>query len=147
MNPKLANLGLLLLRLTFGLQLALLHGLPKAQSFAAKASSWADPLHIGPRNSLIGTIAGELVCSVLLAVGLATRLAALGVAFTMAVAAFLVHRGFAWGPRELAMVYLAAALAIAALGPGRYSLDAVLRKGGGKAQVRAGKAPKPARAA
>lgn len=144
MNGKLTNVALLALRLSLGLQLALLHGLPKAQSFGAKASSWADPLHIGPRWSLIGTIAGELVCGLLVALGLGTRFAAAGVAFTMGVAGFIVHKGWAWGPRELAATYFAMALAIAALGPGRFSLDAVVRRGGAKASMR--KAPKPARA-
>ena len=64
----------------------------------------------------------------LIVAGLATRLSAIPAAFTMAVAAFVVHASDPLAKKEMALVYFAAFLAIALLGPGRWSLD---RKIGG----------------
>lgn len=142
MKDLLTQLSLLGLRLTFGLQLALLHGWPKLQTFGAKVGSFPDPLHIGSRYSLMGAIAGELVCGALVALGAGTRFAALGMAFTMGVVVFGIHGADPWARREMAVLYLMGALAIAALGPGRFALDGVLFKRRGGAP-----APKPFKAA
>lgn len=117
------DFALLVVRFAFGAQLALLHGWGKLQSYLGGATSFADPLGIGWKYSLLGTIAGEFVCGILLAVGLFGRLAGLGMAFTMGVAAFMVHGNDAWGKRELAVCYMAAGLLILLAGAGRFSLD------------------------
>lgn len=133
MKDLLTQLSLLALRLAFGLQLALLHGWPKLQTYGSKVGSFPDPLHIGSRYSLMGAIAGELVCGALLALGLGTRFAAVGTAFTMGVVVFGVHASDPWAKKEMAVLYLVGALALAALGPGRFALDGVLFKKRGSA--------------
>lgn len=128
------QVGLLVLRLAVGLQLAILHGWGKFRGFSSLAGSFPDPLHIGHKYSLMATVAAELVCGLLIALGLLTRFAAGAVAFTMAVAALLVHAHDGWAQRELALLYLGGALAVLALGPGRLSLDArMLGRGAGRA--------------
>ena len=47
MKAKLEPAGLLLLRASFGLLLALRHGLPKLLTFSEKAATFPDPLHVG----------------------------------------------------------------------------------------------------
>jgi putative oxidoreductase len=78
----------------------------------------------------------ELVCGVLIAVGLGTRLAAFLSSGMMAVAYFQFHMkedvaNWHWIPRvnggELAVVYCFAFLFIAARGPGKLALDNRLR--------------------
>jgi putative oxidoreductase len=78
----------------------------------------------------------ELVCGVLLVVGLGTRLAAFVASGTMAVAYFQFHwkgdtDAWAWLPivnrGELAVLYCFAFLFIAARGPGKLALDNRLR--------------------
>lgn len=127
------DLGLLLLRLTFGGLMAVGHGLVKLQGFDQMKGGFPDPLGIGTQNSLIGAIGGELIAGALIAVGLFTRLSTIPAIFTMAIAAFLVHGSGPLflpgeGAKEPALLYLLGYVAIAMLGPGRFSLDAVLAK-------------------
>ena len=127
------DLGLLLLRLTFGGLMAVWHGLVKLQGFDQMKGGFPDPLGIGAQNSLIGAIGGELIAGALIAVGLFTRLSTIPAIFTMAIAAFLVHGSGPLflpgeGTKEPALLYLLGYVAIAMLGPGRFSLDAVLAK-------------------
>lgn len=106
--------ALLLLRLWYGLPMLILHGWPKMTKFAEMAGQFPDPLGVGPRNSLILALVGEVLCSVLLVLGLFTRFAALVAALTMAVAFGAVH-GFALtGERngEMAYVYLGVFIAL-----------------------------------
>ena len=46
----------------------------------------------------------------------------------MAVAAFVRHGGDPFGKKELSILYALFALGIMLIGPGRYSLDAILRR-------------------
>ena len=117
------DLALLVLRVSFGVQLALFHGLGKMQSYLGNATSFPDPLRIGWRNSLLGAALGEFVCGLLVAAGMFTRVAAAGMGFTMAVAAFVVHGSDSWAMREMSTMYLSVALAVLLMGAGRWSID------------------------
>ncbi|HEX6852025.1 MAG TPA: DoxX family protein [Candidatus Polarisedimenticolaceae bacterium] len=123
-----ASLGLLLLRLGFGLSMALGHGWGKLRSFGELAATFPDPLGIGSRLSLMGAIGGEFVCPLLLALGLGTRLAAIPAAFTMGVAVFVIHAADPFAKQEKALLFLVAFAALVFTGAGRYSLDAKLGK-------------------
>ena len=118
------SLGLLIVRLGAGGMLLAGHGWGKLLAFAERAASFPDPLGIGHLASLAGTVGAEVVCAALVMVGLATRLAALPVVFTMAVAGFVINAGAPWGEKELAAIYLVPFLALVFTGPGAYSLDA-----------------------
>lgn len=128
------NLGLLSLRLGVGLNMACLHGMERARHYSSRVSSFPDPLHMGHRYSLLLAVATELVGGILITVGLAGRVAALLLAFSLGVAVFTGEAGVSWRQREVATLYLAATLAILMLGCGRWALDAVVwnrfRKGG-----------------
>lgn len=126
-SPRVRDIGMLFLRASFGLQMAFLHGFGKLESFADKADTFADPLGIGNRTSMAATVAAEFFCALLFAVGLGTRVAAFGLAFTMGIAAFVVHGGSPWAKKELALVYMTVALFVLAVGAGRLSIDHVVR--------------------
>ena len=119
------DLGLLVLRLWLGGSMLGLHGWGKLMSLFAGKTSFADPLGIGEIPSFLLTILAEVGCSVLLVLGLGTRLAALALAFTMGVAFFLVHgaKFSGLGNGELAWIYLVGYVVLFVAGAGKFSLD------------------------
>ncbi len=123
-------LGLLLLRVSIGVMMFVGHGLPKIQDFSKEKEGFFDPFGMGNQMSLIGAIAGEVVCAALIVIGLGTRFAAIGLGFTMVVAAFMYHADdpfFAKGAsKEMALLYLVAAATLLFTGPGKVSLDHLL---------------------
>lgn len=70
----------------------------------------------------------EFLGGILIVVGLYTRVSATFCAITMAVAAFVIHGDNGFGKMELALIYLIGFIAIALVGPGRYSGDAQWRR-------------------
>jgi putative oxidoreductase len=74
------------------------------------------------------TIFAEVVCAVLLAMGLFTRFAAAVLTILMAVAFFVVHSSALSGPAsgEMAFIYLGGFVTLLLTGAGRFSLDAKL---------------------
>ena len=121
------DVGLLILRLGFGLALAFGHGLgklPPSQGFIDTTAGLGFPL-----PTLFAWAAGlsEFLGGLLLALGLLTRPAGLFVAITLGVAAFVQHAGDPFGDRELALAYFVIGLAFAVMGAGRYALDSAIR--------------------
>lgn len=117
------DLGLLVLRLFFGLEMAFAHGLPKLQKVIAGDMTFADPLGIGMGISLVLAVFGEFICGLLIAVGFFTRLATIPYIITMFVAAFITHGADGWGKMAVPLLYAVAAIVLFITGPGRYSLD------------------------
>lgn len=123
--------GLLLVRLAVGVAFVM-HGWPKLQN----PFGWMNAM--GMDNPAPGILQATGACievggGILLAVGFLTRAASLLLAAQMVAALALVHiphhDPFVAQGRssaELAIVYLAVSLAVAALGAGAYSLDALL---------------------
>jgi putative oxidoreductase len=124
--PRSADLGLLILRVWFGAAMVLLHGWQKLANFSTMSSAFVDPFGIGMKPSLILAICGELICATLLVLGLFTRVAALGIAATMATAFWFAHgaRLTGQGNGELPFIYLGGFLVLFIAGAGRFSLDA-----------------------
>lgn len=121
------NLGLLLLRVVFGTMMVVAHGWPKFAGWAERSQSFFDPFGVGSAASLALTIGAEVVCAALIVVGLGTRFVAIPLIIAMTVALFLFHAGDTLRDREMAILFLGAFSSIALLGPGTYSLDALIR--------------------
>ncbi|MSU47249.1 MAG: DoxX family protein [Lacunisphaera sp.] len=119
------DLGLLVLRLWLGVSMLWLHGWGKLLALLSGKLSFLDPLGIGETPSFLLTILAEVGCSVLLVLGLYTRLAAAVLAFTMGVAFFIVNSmKLAGNPNgELAWFYFGGYLVLLFAGAGKYSID------------------------
>ena len=128
----LPDLGLLLLRVVpSGMMMT--HGWPKFNRLMDQWGSeegvrFYDFMGLGSEVSLALTVASELVAPALMVVGWKARWAAVPAAFTMGVAAFVVHGGDPLGDKELAIMYCVSFVAVAALGAGRWSLDEALQR-------------------
>jgi len=123
----LSDWGLLCLRVWFGLSLFLKHGFEKPTNFAQMALHFPNPLHLGPIPSLLFALISDAICSILILLGLATRLAASFIFVNIFIAWSFVHtfqffgRGADHG--EAMVLYLGGFLAMAIMGAGRFSLD------------------------
>ncbi len=123
--PKSQDVTLLILRVGFGTYMLIFHGWGKLIGWSDKSGGFPDPLGVTSPVSLAFTGLAEVFVAAFLIVGLFTRLSAVILTSTMAVAFFMVHDGkFAGaGNGELAFVYGLAFLALIFSGGGRFSLD------------------------
>lgn len=113
--------GLLVLRVGMS-ALMLTHGIPKLINLIQGDMSFGDPLGIGSTLSFILVVFAEAICPILIILGLRTRLAAIPVIITMAVAAFIVHGNDPFSSMEKALMYLVGFTAIALMGGGKYTI-------------------------
>ncbi|MEO6965102.1 MAG: DoxX family protein [Acidobacteriaceae bacterium] len=118
------DFGLLLLRLFFGLNLFLHHGLEKVTHFSQMSRHFPDPVHLGSHTSLIFALISDAICSLLVVLGLGTRVAAFIVFVNISVVFYVVHHHpFLGGNGELLLLFIGGFLALVFAGGGRYSLD------------------------
>jgi putative oxidoreductase len=123
-DSDLTSLALLVARLWFGLAMLFNHGLDKFTHFKDIVGTFPDPLGFGQEASLVLVIFAEVLGSILLAVGLFTRLAAAVLVIDMFVAFLMVHKS-AMNGGELAFLYLAGYVILVIAGGGLFSLDTV----------------------
>ena len=121
MKPD-SKLGLTVLRVGLSL-LMLRHGIPKINMLFESPIEFADPIGVGPLVSLILTLIGEVVCPILILIGVKTRLASIPVIITMLVAAFVVHGSDPFNKKELAIIFALGFLVILIGGPGKFAID------------------------
>ena len=123
------DLGKLILRITVAVLLAF-HGIAKVKGgigwMAGMLASHHIPAFVG-----YGVYVAEIVCPILLILGILTRPAALIIAFDLFMALILVVKGRTFTPSpqsgglggEVELFFLLASLAIFFLGSGRYSVS------------------------
>ena len=124
MKSQAQNYALLLLRVGSFLLLALGHGVQKWDTMMTRPEVFPDPLGIGHVPALICAMGAECVMSLMVAVGLFTRLSCLPIIFTMTMVALVVHHGDPWPKTEPSVLFLLIYAGIALAGPGPFSLDA-----------------------
>jgi putative oxidoreductase len=121
-TPVVKDIGLAFFRITISTMM-LTHGYPKLMKLISGNFEFGNPLGIGAAPSLFLAVIGEFVCPILIILGLRTRLAAIPAAITMMVAAFIVHAADPFDTKEKALLFLVSFVAIALLGPGKFSMD------------------------
>jgi putative oxidoreductase len=123
--PKSPDGALLVLRVWLGTGLFLKHGLEKLTGYSRMVTHFPDPLHVGAHFSLAFALLSDGICSLLVILGVATRLACSIIVINLAVVFFVVqqHRLFGAHNGELPYLYLGGFLAILLAGPGRFSVD------------------------
>ena len=126
-DSDLTHMALLVARLWFGLTMLFNHGFEKLAHFKDIVGTFPDPLGFGQEASLVLVIFAEVLGSLLLTIGLLTRLAASVLVIDMFVAFLMVHKTAMTGQSggELAFLYLAGYITLLIAGGGLFSLDTV----------------------
>jgi len=126
-SPLAFNLATLILRVGLGILMIPNHGWAKLSHFAEKKEKFMDFMGLGSTVSLGLATFAEFFCSILLILGLFTRLATIPLIVTVLVI-LNVHKWQFFGEHELVPAFLIGYVAILLLGPGKFSLDAKISK-------------------
>ena len=115
-------LALLFMRVAAALLLLQVHGLPKLLHWQSELQHIEDPFGIGAAPTLVLAVFAEVLCPILLILGVFARLACLPVIAVLLVALVFVHPQWSLEEGQFAwwMLILFAGLAI--VGPGSYRL-------------------------
>ena len=114
--------GKLFLRVSFSLML-LPHGWTKINRLFAEDIKFSDPIGIGEVPSLILVAFAEFIAPILIILGFKTRWFSIFPIITMVVVAFIHKWDQGFLEIEKALLFLSGFIAIALIGPGKYSLD------------------------
>ena len=106
----------------------LTHGVPKLQRILEGNMKFGDPLGLGSEVSLVLVVFAEVFCAILIMLGLGTRLAAVPLIITMAVAAFIAHGDDPFNRKELALFYIVVYVVLLVAGSGKFSLDRLISR-------------------
>lgn len=127
-RAALQDLGLLIVRLGFGLSLAIGHGLGKLPPSERFVNGVAEMGFPSPGLFAWGAALSESLGGSLIALGFLTRPAAFFALVTMVVALVLRHAADPFERKEKALLYALVMLALVLGGAGRYSVDALLTR-------------------
>lgn len=121
------NTAMLFLRIVAG-GLMLVHGYDKMVHFNETASHMMNFLGIGSKASTALVIFAEFFCSMLLILGLFTRLACIPLIICMSVALFKAHNGDFLGQGQVAALFLTCYIVLLFVGAGKVSVDSMISK-------------------
>lgn len=117
------NASLLAFRAMVSLSMINTHGWKKIKDIAGTMEHIPDPFGIGGALSTYMAIGANIFLAGFVALGLFTRLSAVGILSVTLVGFFVVHGHDPWPVRDVPLMYSLAFLLILVLGPGKYSLD------------------------
>jgi len=109
--------------------LMLTHGIPKLMMLFSGAPVQFPPvLGMSAELSLGLTVFAEVVCSVFLLTGFATRIATIPLIITMLVAVMFIHAADPFTKQEPALQYLLVYIVLLITGSGKFSIDYFLQR-------------------
>ncbi|VVQ10698.1 hypothetical protein PS925_03408 [Pseudomonas fluorescens] len=117
------DIGLLFLRVSGGLFLLWVHGLPKLLDFTAQLQLIEDPFHLGSHLTLILAIFAEVLCPLLIVAGLLARLACVPILFVLLVALLVVHPQWSVAEGQFGWLLLIVFTTVLIAGPGRLAIS------------------------
>lgn len=124
--PNVVSWAVFILRVGMSL-LMVRHGYEKFQTLVGGGKiDFPDPLGTGPVFSLFLTVFAELFCSILLILGLLTRLALIPLIICMLVIVTILDPKAPLSDLEHGLMYLISYVALLLTGPGKYAADAAL---------------------
>ncbi|HRN73217.1 MAG TPA: DoxX family protein [Ginsengibacter sp.] len=121
------NIGMLVLRVVFGLALMANHGYRKLTNFPTMKEKFMNFMNLGSTVSLSLITFAEFFCGFLLILGMFTRLAAIPVLIGMVVAFAMAH-GAVFSEGEMPLVFACIAFLLLMVGPGKFSIDGAISK-------------------
>ncbi|KQB52955.1 LysR family transcriptional regulator [Pseudomonas endophytica] len=113
-------LGLLFLRVCAALLLLHIHGLPKLLNWSAELQRIEDPFGLGATLTLAMAVFAEVICPVLLLLGVFARLACLPVLAVLAIALLVVHPEWTLEQAQFAWLFTVLYAGLAITGPGAW---------------------------
>ncbi|MFJ2481825.1 DoxX family protein [Pseudomonas sp. NPDC087598] len=122
-DERARDVGLLFLRVSGGLFLLWVHGLPKLLDFSAQLALIEDPFHLGAHLTLCLAIFAEVLCPLLIVAGLLVRLACLPILFVLLVALLVVHPQWSVAEGQFGWLLLILFATVFIAGPGRLALN------------------------
>lgn len=122
------DLAALTMRLIGGGALIGAHGLFKFQKvLSGEEIQFLDPIGIGDVASFHIAMIAEFICASLIVLGLFTRVALIPLILLMLTIVLQVHGADPFAKQELPLMYLSVFFALFLLGPGRFSLDRLIK--------------------
>jgi putative oxidoreductase len=121
------DFALLVTRAVAGFSLAFTHGLGKLQGFGEMFHTFGDPLGVGSELSYILAVGAEFFCALLVAVGFFSRLATIPLLILFGVIFFAAMANAPYSDKEISVLFFAAFFTTFLAGPGKYSIDHMLR--------------------
>jgi putative oxidoreductase len=122
-DERVQDLGLLFLRVSASLFLLWVHGLPKLLNYSAQLQVIEDPFHLGANLTLMLAIFAEVLCPLLIIVGLLVRLACLPILSVLLVAMLVVHPQWSIEEGQFGWLLLILFTSIFIAGPGRLAFN------------------------
>jgi putative oxidoreductase len=127
-NHRSLDIVLFILRVGIAL-LMLSHGISKLNTLLAGGEiQFPDPMGVGAVASLSLAVFAEVFCSVLVLIGLATRLAVIPLIVTMLVAVLVIHANDGLEKMEMGIHYLLTYIVLLFAGSGRISFDFLISR-------------------
>lgn len=130
-SPKYAQAllawGLLFMRVSVSVLLLHVHGLPKLLHWSVEVQRIEDPFNLGGTLTLGLAVFAEVICPVLLILGVWARLACLPILAVLAVAVLFVHPQWSVEQGQFAWLLIILFAGLALTGPGPFVLGRALR--------------------
>lgn len=123
MTRSAADWALLFLRVTGSLLLLYVHGLPKLMNYQHELTRIEDPLRLGAHLTLGLAIFAEVLCPLLIALGVFTRLACLPIVVLLLVSLFSVHPEWSIAEGQFGWLLLIIFVTLLISGPGTIALS------------------------
>lgn len=122
-NYGLNSIGLFILRIgTSGLMISL-HGWPKLKDFSEIKTDFPELIGLSSETGLILAVFAEIFCSILLSLGILTRIVAIPLLITMFVAAFIFNAEQVFIVKEKGVLFMMVFLFFIIVGAGKFSVD------------------------